>query len=183
MYSVLNKNGQLALAYSNSMEYYEFQTFKSVSSALDTLTSRYYVSINFIDNDKNNSLRLYLSDIDNQATWTDTALGAQQAVDDISTWIAAALVPSLSGTIRQAFTRRVAGSTDIISDIVYSISFASVGTGNALVSSDAGSTFSILKPGETISFSAGDINNYFEADRFIVNTTALNAEILIVYTY
>jgi hypothetical protein len=183
MYSVSNKNGQLSLAYSSSIEYYEFQTFKSVSSALDTLTSRYYVSINFIANDKNNSLRLYLSDIDNQVTWTDNALGAQKAVNDISSWIAAAISPAFSGVTRQAFTRRVAGSTDIISDIVYSISFASVGTGNALVSSDAGSAFSILKPGETISFNAGDINNYFEADRFIVNATALNAEILIVYTY
>ena len=97
--------------------------------------------------------------------------------------IDANIINNLNGLVRQAFTKRVAGSTDIISDIVYSISFASVGTGNALVSSDAGSTFSILKPGETISFSAGDINNYFEADRFIVDTTALNSEVLIVYTY
>jgi hypothetical protein len=97
--------------------------------------------------------------------------------------IDANIINNLNGLVRQAFTKRVAGSTDIISDIVYSISFASVGTGNVLVSSDAGSVFSILKPGETISFSAGDINNYFEADRFIVDTTALNAEVLIIYTY
>jgi hypothetical protein len=97
--------------------------------------------------------------------------------------ISAGAIANLDGAIRQAFTRRVAGSTDIISNIVYSISFASVGTGNALVSANSGSAFSILKPGETISFSAGDINNYFEADRFHVDTTALNAEVLIIYTY
>jgi hypothetical protein len=97
--------------------------------------------------------------------------------------IDANIINNLNGLVRQAFTRRVAGSTDIISDIVYSISFASVGTGNALISSDEGASTLILKPGETISFNAGDINNYFKADLFKVDTTALNAEVLIIYTY
>ena len=183
MYSVSNKNGQLSLAYSSSIEYYEFQTFKSVSSALDTLTSRYYVSINFIANDKNNSLRLYLSDIDNQVTWTDNALGAQKAVNDISSWIAAAISPAFSGVTRKALTRRISGAAATINDEVYTISFASVGTGNVTISSNSGSSFDTLKPGETVSFDAGDINNKFSAGAFQYNATALNAEILIVYTY
>ncbi len=182
MYSVLNKNGQFSLVYSSSIEYYEFQTFKSVSSALDTLTSRYYVSINFIANDKNNSLRLYLSDIDNQVTWTDNALGAQQAVNDISTWIAEAIIPSFSGVTRNSIARRVSAAASIV-DEVYSISFASVGTANATVSADGGASFITLKPGETISFDAGDINNKFLSDNFQYNSTALNAELLIIYTY
>lgn len=183
MYSISNSNGQLKLTYSNRVEYYEFPTFKSISSGFDTLKGNYYVVINFIANDKNNSLRLYLVDIDNQATWQDTILGSQQAVSDISSWISSSTIPALSGTARLAFIKRVSGSTDVITENVYSISFASVGTGNASVCSDAGITFSTLKPGETISFDAGDINNYFEADRFHVDTTALNAEVLIVYTY
>jgi hypothetical protein len=183
MYTVENSNGQLKLSYSNLTEFYQFPTFKSVSFAFDTVRSNYYVSINFIANDKNNSLRLYLVDVTNQPTWTDDAAGAKNAVGAISSWIAAAISPAFSGVTREAFTRRVAGSTDTISEEVYSISFASVGTGNALISSDAGVSTSILKPGETISFNAGDINNYFKAGLFEVNTTALNSEVLIVYTY
>jgi hypothetical protein len=97
--------------------------------------------------------------------------------------IDANIINNLNGLVRQAFTKRVAGSLDIVSEEVYSISFASVGTGNALISSDGGASTSILKPGETISFNAGDINNYFKSDLFEVNTTALNSEVLIVYTY
>jgi hypothetical protein len=183
MYSVLNEKGQLKLSYSSYVEYYEFQTFKSVSYALDTLTGKYYVSINFIANDKNNALRLYLSDINNQGNWTNDAVGAKQAVEDISSWIAAVMVPSFSGITRQAFTKRLSGSTDVVTNNVYSISFASVGTANAAISSDNGSTFSILKPGETMSFDAGDINNYFEDNQFHIDTTIVNAEVLVIYTY
>jgi len=183
MYSVLKEKGQLKLSYSSYVEYYEFQTFKSVSYALDTLTGKYYVSINFIANDKNNALRLYLSDINNQVNWTNDAVGAQNAVEDISSWIAAAIVPSFSGITRQAFTKRVTGSMDVIGTDTYSISFASVGTANASISSDNASTFSILKPGETMSFDAGDVNNYFKINTFHIDTTTPNSEVLVIYTY
>jgi hypothetical protein len=183
MYTVENSNGQLKLSYSNLVEFYQFPTFKSLSFGFDTVRGNYYVSINFIANDKNNSLRLYLIDITNQVTWTDDAYGAKRAVDDISSWIAAAVIPSFSGEIKKAYSKRVLGSINIVPENVFSISFASVGTGNALISTDAGSTFSTLKPGETISFDAGDTNNYYEADIFHVDTTALNAEVLMIYTY
>jgi hypothetical protein len=183
MYTVENSNGQLKLSYSNLVEFYQFPTFKSVSFAFDTVRSNYYVSINFIANDKNNSLRLYLVDVTNQPTWTDNAAGAKNAVGDISSWIAAAISPAFSGVTRKALTRRISGAAATINDEVYTISFASVGTGNVTISSNSGTSFDTLKPGETVSFDAGDINNKFSAGDFQYNATALNAEILIVYTY
>jgi hypothetical protein len=182
MYTVSSKNGQLFIANSNSLEYYEFPTFKSISHAYDTVRGNYYVSINFIANDKNNALRLYLVDISNQPSWTDTSLGAQQAVTDISSWAGAAVSPALSGVIRISKTLRVT-NTAMIADQIYSISMANVGTADATISSDAGATYVTLKPNETISFDAGDINNYFIAGSFGYNASTAGAELLIIYIY
>jgi hypothetical protein len=181
MYTVTNTNGQLKLTYSNLVEYYEFQTVKSISSGFDTLRGNYYVSINFIANDKNNSLRLYLVDITNQAGWTDTATGAIQAVDDISSWVASAVVIS-SGVSKKTASLRVSTSSSI-NQALNSISFANVGTANATVSADGNVTNTTLKPGETISFDAGDINNFFAANNFYYNATTAGAELLIIYVY
>jgi hypothetical protein len=182
MYTVLNSNGQLALRYSNQDEFYQFPTFKSISSGFDTLRGNYYVSINFIANDKNNSLRLYLVDISNQPSWTDTTAGAKNAVSDISSWVATVVSPSLSGVTRRSRTLRVT-NTAMITDQIYSISMANVGTANATISSDAGATYVTLKPNETISFDAGDINNYFITGSFGYNASTAGAELLIIYTY
>ena len=181
MYNITNTNGQLKLEYSNLVEYYEFQTFKSVSSGFDTLRGNYYVTINFIANDKNNSLRLYLVDISNQATWTDTSQGAVIAVNDISSWISSAVVIS-SGSVKKSVLLRVSTNSSII-ELVNSISFANVGTANATVSVNAGASYITLKPNETISFDAGDINNYFPADNFRYDATTAGAELLIIYVY
>lgn len=181
MYTVTNTNGQLKLTYSNLVEYYEFQTVKSISSGFDTLRGNYYVAINFIANDKNNSLRLYLVDISNQPGWTDTTTGAEQAVNDISAWIASSVIIN-SGDVKKSATLRVSTNSSII-ELVNSISFANVGTANATVSADAGATNTTLKPGETISFDAGDINNYFPANNFRYDATTAGAELLIIYVY
>lgn len=183
MYTVENSNGQLKLSYSNLTEFYQFPTFKSLSFAFDTVRGNYYVSINFIANDKNNSLRLYLIDITNQVTWTDDAYGAKRAVDDISSWIAASIIPSEAGVAVKSDLLRVSASTGTITQVVRSISFASVGTANATVSADSGVTFVTLKPGETISYDAAGLNNFFAASTFLYNTTTASAELLIVYTY
>lgn len=181
MYSVLNTNGQLVLRFSNQDEFYQFPTFKSVSSGFDTLRGNYYVIINFIANDKNNSLRLYLVDISNQPRWTDNSDGAKNAVLDISTWISSSVIIS-SGSVKKSAILRVSTNSSIV-ELVNSISFANVGTANATVSADEGVTNITLKPNETISFDAGDINNYFPASNFRYNATTAGAELLIIYTY
>jgi hypothetical protein len=183
MYTVENSNGQLRLSYANLMEFYQFPTFKSISYAFDTVRGNYYVSINFIANDKNNSLRLYLVDITNQPTWTDNGAGAKNAVGAISAWISSSIIPSGAGAIVKSNLLRVSSTTGTIIDKVRSISFANVGTANATVSADSGVTFVTLKPGETISYDASGLNNYFDASTFQYNTTTAGAELLIIYTY
>lgn len=90
----------------------------------------------------------------------------------------------IKGTAKSAQTlRKLSGSVASITEEVHSISFASVGTGNVSISSNGGTSFVVVKPGEIISFDAGDINNYFPSNMFHYDTTALNAEVLIVYTY
>ncbi len=178
---VTNTNSQLKLTNATLVEYYKYETFKSVSWNIDT--KGYYVSINFIANDKNNSLRLYLVDITNQPTWTDDATGAKNAAGDISAWISSSIIPSGAGVAVKSDLLRVSASTGTITQAPRSISFASVGTGNATVSADAGVTFVTLKPGETISYDAAGLNNFFAASTFRHNTTTAGAELLIIYTY
>lgn len=181
MYTIEKANGQLKLRYSNNVEYYEFPTIKSVSSAFDTLKTAYYVSINFIANDKNNSLRIYLAEVTNQSSWTDDSVGAQQAVEDISLWIAESTSPSLSGIEKRAESIRVVNTSGTIALPVKSISFASVGTATAIYTIDG--TPTNIKPGETVSFDAGDTNNYFKDGVFGYNAPTTSAELLIIYVY
>ena len=64
-----------------------------------------------------------------------------------------------------------------ITQQVFSISFANTGTQDATVN---GMT---LKPGETINFDAGGVDNYFTANYFSYSTTTVGAELLITYIY
>lgn len=181
MYSIEKANGQLKLRYDNNVEYYEFPTIKSVGSSFDTLKGKYYVSINFIANDKNNSLRIYLAEVSNQPSWTDTSNGAQVAVEDISFWIASSTLPSLSGIAKRAGSIRVSNTSGVISLSVKSISFANTGTVNVTYTIDG--TPTTLKPGETVSFDAGDVNNYFDNSTFGYNAPTASSDLLIAYTF
>jgi hypothetical protein len=67
---------------------------------------------------------------------------------------------------------RPSGSLGTVTAGTFSMSFASVGTGNATV---GGMT---LKPGETINFDAGALNNTLGAVAY--DTTATGAELIII---
>ena len=71
---------------------------------------------------------------------------------------------------------RVAGANGTIIDDAFSVSFSNTGTANATVNSV------ILKPGETINFDAGVLNNFFQGNAFAYSTTISGAELLIIYT-
>jgi hypothetical protein len=71
---------------------------------------------------------------------------------------------------------RVAGANGTIIDDAFSVSFSNTGTANATVNSV------ILKPGETINFDAGVLNNFFQGNAFAYSTTTSGAELLIIYT-
>jgi hypothetical protein len=82
----------------------------------------------------------------------------------------------LTASARVPFIRRESGTSGSINDVVFTISFSNVGTANATVNTV------ILKPGETINFDAGVLNNYFAANAFAYNCTTSGAELLIIYT-
>lgn len=171
---VSNVNSQLRIDYpSLLMEFYKYDTFKSVTSGSDK--KGYYVMINFIANDKNNSLRLYLVDITNQGGWTNDAVGAYTAVNDISGW---AFVGGVNPVAKTPEIARLSGYYGGLPK-VESVSFASVGTADAILIVDGSS--SILKPGEIVSYSAEN-GNFFDSGMF-VHDTATNAgsELLITY--
>jgi hypothetical protein len=181
MYAITNTNGQLKLTYSNFVEYYEFPTFKSISSGFDTVKGNYYVIINFIANDKNNSLRLYLVDISNQGSWTNNANGAIQAVNDISSWSGLSSAAILPDVKQPGIIRSSGNALTYIPSNLSSISFASTGTSDATIVVNG--TSMILKPGETISYDAGAINNYMTAYNFAYDTSLAGSELLIIFIY
>ena len=75
------------------------------------------------------------------------------------------------------FLRPTLANGTITLGSTYSMSFASVGTGNAIVGTGAGTI--ILKPGETLNFDAGAINNTLGAVTYDTLTNA-GAELIII---
>lgn len=83
-----------------------------------------------------------------------------------------AVKTNTTGVVRTPTLLRVTGSSGTIAAGKFSMSFASVGTANATV---GGMT---LKPGETINFDAGALNNTLSALAY--DTTAVGAELIII---
>jgi hypothetical protein len=86
MIYVTNLNNQLNITYGTRKDVYAFDSIKSVSFSWDT-NGEYYVAINFIANDKNNSLRIYLKDVDPTLLWANDFNGATLAVNTIALWM------------------------------------------------------------------------------------------------
>jgi len=111
-----------------------------------------------------------------QTIATNTAgLATEATLSDIEAYTGT-IAGELTASPRVPFIRRESGTSGSINDVVFTISFSNVGTGNATVNTV------ILKPGETINFDAGVLNNYFAANAFAYNTTTSGAELLIIYT-
>ncbi len=198
---VTDSFNQLRIANGSKVEYYKYATIKSLSAVSDA-DSNFSVVINFISDDKNNPLVLKLDNIDNQPTWVDTAVGVNVAIEAISDWMhtdnpstnvtvegwtaplgqqtEAASIPVVLPSDQTGQTGRVArieratgsGSTPE----AYSVSFANVHASDNVTVKTV-----ILKPGETISFDAGAINNKMES--IIYDATAggtTSGELLII---
>ena len=108
-----------------------------------------------------------------------TAAGVQQTIEvnasghvHIADGGGSITVDGGTGVQRTPVFLRPAGTSGTIGAGVYSISFANVGTANATV---GGIT---LKPGETMNFDAGAINNTLAAITY--STTTAGAELLII---
>jgi hypothetical protein len=83
-----------------------------------------------------------------------------------------AIETNTTGVARTPNFLRPSGAAGTVTAGTFSMSFASVGTGNATV---GGMT---LKPGETINFDAGALNNTLGAVAY--DTTATGAELIII---
>ena len=73
------------------------------------------------------------------------------------------------------------GSVSHIADAVYSISFASNGTGPAIISVDGNATTQSIPAGTTINLDAGGLGWYYDEDTFYWDTTASGASLIITY--
>ena len=83
---VNNTDNQLSIITNGVLDVYAVKTIKSVSRGVDA-SGNSYIIINFIANDKNNSLRINLSEVTSPVTWTNDAAGAATAVSDIRVWL------------------------------------------------------------------------------------------------
>ena len=166
MIQVTNVNNQLVVTRANNLvEYYTFEDMKSVTP-YDGPSGQFIV-INFINENRNSSLRLPYADISNQPSWTTLAI----AVAAISAWMDTSIGGGLAteATLQQVeanttgnsreigFIRPLNSAGNVNSQAVqfYSVSIANVGTANGSV------TGVIIKPGEILNFSADALNNYF----------------------
>jgi hypothetical protein len=210
---VNNTDNQLNIIVNGVLDVYNVKTIKSVSRAVDA-SGNHYMSINFIANDKNNSVRIPLSEVTSPVTWTNDTAGAIAAVEDIRDWLSevieveiseandSILVYGFDGTTNRKIKTdangvlaiqdnggsitvdggtgvqrtpnfiRPSGTSGTIALGTFSMSFASVGTANATV---GGIT---LKPGETLNFDAGAINNTLGAVAY--SATTAGAELIII---
>ena len=198
---VNNNYNQLNIITNGVLDVYNLDTIKSVSRAVDA-SGNNYISLNFIANDKNNSVRIPLVQVIDPMTWTNDTAGANQAIEDISKWmneivqvaITSPLGQQASGDsvstvlaaeqanvmINVGLDRYTGNDGDTSGLSVLSISFASVGTANALVSVDGGMIYKNLAPGETLNLDAGGIMNFYNGNNFFWDTTTNAGSSLIV---
>lgn len=204
---VSNTNGQLRVVQNGNVRFYSLRTIKSVDSLCNT-NNDYYLVINFIANDKENALNIFLKDVTNQVDWTNTSAGAETAKEDISVWMENVNIISGSVTIEAPLDFRTAeesvsvvlasnqaivavsphiitssGDSSTLIDVpVYSISFASNGTANALVTFDGGTSIVAIPTGTTVNMDAGGICNFYDKDLFGYDTdTNAGASLIITY--
>jgi hypothetical protein len=196
MIYVNNLNNQLNVIYDTRKDVYAFESIKSVGFSWDT-NGDYYVTINFIANDKNNSLRIYLKDVDPVNVWTNTFAGATYAVTVISQWmdhvievdaqiagplgfrpmaesVSVVIANDQEGISRTPGMLRPTGSGDVSTAAAtfFSVSVANVGAANGTVLDSV-----TIKPGEVLNFSADAINNYFTSFAY----DATGTEFIIIY--
>ena len=111
------------------------------------------------------------------SSYTSNLIGITSAVNAIqgdATFIPAIVTNTNPNTKTATFIRDTASLTAIPQ--CSSVSFASVGTADALINGVA------LSPGQTINFDAGSLNNYFLAFTFTADTFSISgSELLITY--
>jgi hypothetical protein len=154
-------------------EYYLYSSIKSVSWTKDVI-GNYFLLINFITDDSDNPLKVKLLDTGSStsaAQYANTEVGAKLAVQDLHTWINNSFELINANTRVPVLIRVTTSGT--IAPVVYSISVSNVGAANGTF---LGGT---IKPGETLNFDAGALNNFYAAGTIAYNGTG--TELVIIY--
>lgn len=185
------------------LEFFEYKSMKSIGK-MHHNDGNWYVIINFFSNDGLNPLKINLSLVNNQAEWTNDIVGADTAVLDIQAWmsvnpISATIVSPLgsqasgasvsvalaSNQFRVQIVPKIIVSSGDAATLIYSnlhsISFASNGTGPALITFNQGVNYVSIPTGTTINMDAGGIDNNYPGGYFGYNTSAAGASLIITY--
>jgi hypothetical protein len=194
MATVSNINGQFKFVNTNKSEFYQYPKLSHLTYVLNN-EGQYYIQFTYEDD---YFVRIKLSELTNQPTWTNTQAGAEQAVADISSWIqqsnvsvsitdpigqqsmsnsvSVTLASNQTGQPRNTGIIRVFGIGDLSTVVVtfYSVSVANVGTANGEIL--FGTT---IKPGEVFNFSADAVNNYFGTFDY----DATGTELVIIFVH
>lgn len=201
---VNNTDNQLNIITNGVLDVYNLETIKSVSRAVDA-SGNNYISLNFIANDKNNSVRIPLVQVIDPVSWTNDTAGAIQAVEDIRSWMNEIVQVAITSPLGQQasgdsvstvlaaeqanvkispFIKRYTAADDnaasAASATILSISFASVGTADARISYDGGTSYEVLKSGETLNLDAGGVMNYYDGSKLAWDTTTNAGSSLLV---
>lgn len=172
MIQVSNTNNQLVVTWANGLsDYYAFEDMKSVTPYNGQKGK--FIVINFINENRNSSLRLPYAEISNQPSWTtlqlavagisawmDTSIGGGLATENTLLNVRDNTADIVSYTSPQQRVPRLiratsSGNINSLAPIFFSVSVANVGSANGTV---LGTT---IKPGEILNFSADALNNYF----------------------
>jgi hypothetical protein len=123
----------------------------------------------------NDSIQIYASDSVNNVP---VLVGQQDCSDSLAVTLCTQqagvqITPNIQVSINDIAT---------ITDPVYSISFANIGTADALVSFDSGLTTVPLSPGVTVNMDAGGLGNFYASATFAWDTQSnLGSKLVITY--
>jgi hypothetical protein len=186
MNQILNLYSYLVTLQNGFIKAFNYSVIESVESY--SSGSDYYIKISFVS-DKGcpqDPLTIKLGTVANQPTWTNSASGANVAVNDILSWAQSSTSTSGLATestlqdVKNILTPgaripgliRTSGAGNFPTS-VYDISFTNVGLSDGLLLG------TVIKPNETIEYGAGAVSNFYLANVFSFDATG--TEFLIAY--
>jgi hypothetical protein len=191
MISVTNLYDQLLINIDGQQNFYQFPKLSNITWTLNR-DGNYYIQLTYEDDYFVKINLAEVSTISNPG-WTNNLAGAQYAVNEIASWIGAdtnVVINSPIGSqpdnksvsvtianneegigVTPFFVRT--STTGSVSTKCYSLSVSNVGAANGTFLS------STIKPGETLNFNAGAINNIYASSTFSWDGTG--TELIIIY--
>jgi hypothetical protein len=157
-------NGQLQIINGTNQEFYKFETMKSFSAEVDA-KGNWYALINFIANDKNNSLRLYVKDVTNLSL-QNTKTSTIDLLRIISQW-ASTFNNTIVARYPYILTSTAAGS---IAGECNSFSIRNAGAAAGTVTLSGGTAVSI-PAGTLLTYDAGGLGCKFYSGAVTWNAT------------